>query len=133
MNNVLVESYIQNPVYNKIINNTSISQYEWNALCGDNITIYLEIENNIIKNYGYTWESSTITKAWASFLWDIILWINIYDIIDWNIKTLESQDFIVSTRRKRAAVIALLATKNAIYKYLQIEKKETFDDILYKT
>ena len=38
--------------------------------------------------------------------------------------------FEVSPRRKRAAVIAILATRNAIHSYLKDWKNDTFDDII---
>jgi hypothetical protein len=38
--------------------------------------------------------------------------------------------FTVSTRRKRSAVIAILATRNAIHKYLKDNEKDTFEDLI---
>lgn len=38
--------------------------------------------------------------------------------------------FEVSPRRKRAAVIAILATRNAIHEYLKDGKKDGFDDLI---
>ena len=38
--------------------------------------------------------------------------------------------FEVSPRRKRAAVIAILATRNAIHQYLKDGKNDTFDDLI---
>jgi hypothetical protein len=38
--------------------------------------------------------------------------------------------FEVSTRRKRAAVIAILATRNAIHTHLKDNKTDTFDDLI---
>jgi len=38
--------------------------------------------------------------------------------------------FEVSPRRKRAAVIAILATRNALHEYLKDSKEDVFDDII---
>jgi hypothetical protein len=38
--------------------------------------------------------------------------------------------FEVSPRRKRAGVIAILATRNAIHEYLKDGKKDTFEDVI---
>lgn len=38
--------------------------------------------------------------------------------------------FEVSPRRKRAAVIAMLATRNAIHEHLKDSKKDVFDDLI---
>jgi NifU-like protein involved in Fe-S cluster formation len=131
MNNHIVESYIQNPTHNYILENPTISYYEWNSVCGDDITVYLSIEEKVIINYSYNGNCSNITKAAASFLWDIIVGEKIENILSRDIQTIEKHDFIVSPRRKRAAVIALLATRNAIHTYLHDEHIDTFDTVLH--
>jgi nitrogen fixation NifU-like protein len=133
MNNHIVESYIQNPSYNRILENATISYHEWNSLCGDDIAVYLRIEKNIITDYSYSGNCSSITKAAASFLWDIIIGENIKNILSRDIGTIEKHDFIVSPRRKRAAVIAVLASRNAIHTYLGNGKIDTFDTLLHNT
>jgi len=131
MSNHIVESYIQNPTYNQKLENPDITQEEWNPLCGDKITVYLKIQDNIVQAYSYDWELSRISKWAAAFLGDIIIGESIQDILQRDITTIESHDFIVSARRKRAAVIALLACKNAIHTYQKDWVQESFDDILY--
>ncbi len=131
MDNHLVESYIQNPIHNKTIENPTISKTQDNKLCGDAITIHLKIQNDIITNYSYTGDYTIITGAAASFLWDIIIGENIQTITKRNLKTLEEQQFIVSPRRKRSTVTALLACQNAIYQYQNKQEKKTFEDLLY--
>ncbi len=133
MSNHIVESYIQNPTYDKKIDDPNITQVEWNPLCGDKITIYLKIQDDTIQAYSYSGELSRISKGAATFLGDIIVGEKIQDILSRDLNTIESHDFVVSTRRKRAAVIALLACKNAIHKYINDWIQEHFDDILYNT
>lgn len=133
MNNHIVESYIQNPVHNNILQDATIAYHEWNSLCGDDITVYLQIQENIVTNYGYSGNPSSITKAAASFLWDIIIGEDIHSILYRDIQTVEKHDFVVSNRRKRAAVIAILAARNAIHTYLHDGKVDTFDTILHNT
>lgn len=133
MNNHIVESYITNPTHNYSIENPTVSHHEWNSLCGDDITVYLHIENDRITAYSYNGNCSSITKAAASFLWDIIIGENIQDILSRDIHTIEKHDFIVSPRRKRAAVIALLAARNAIHTYIHDHIVDTFDTVLHNT
>jgi|GEM_PF-2933045 len=40
------------------------------------------------------------------------------------------EGFDVSSRRRRARVIALMATQNAIYQYQQTDKQVSFDTLL---
>lgn len=133
MNNHIVESYIQNPTHNHILENATISHHEWNSICGDDITVYLSIEEEIIVNYSYSGNCSSITKAAASFLWDIIIGEKIQDILSRDIQTIEKHDFIVSPRRKRAAVIAVLASRNAIHTYLNDGQIDSFNTVLDNT
>ena len=108
----------------------TVKKHEGNFICGDDITVYLVIENKTIKDYSYDGNCSTITTAAASFLSEYILWSNIHDILTWTYKTIEERWFEVSPRRKRAAVISLMAAKNAIHEYLKDGEKETFDDLM---
>lgn len=71
-----------------------------------------------------------ITKASASCLADIIIGHDILDILTRNQDTMIQHDFIVSSRRKRAAVIAILAARNAIHNYLNDNKRDEFDDLI---
>jgi nitrogen fixation NifU-like protein len=131
MNNHIVESYIQNPTHNHILENPTISHREWNSLCGDDITVHLCIEKNMITDYSYSGNCSNITKAAASFFWDIVIGESIENILSRDIQTIEKHDFIVSPRRKRAATLALLATRNAIHTYIDDGKIDTFDTVLH--
>lgn len=51
--NLLVQQYSQTPVNNFSMENPTIKRYEGNALCGDDITIYLRIENHTITACSY--------------------------------------------------------------------------------
>ena len=51
--------------------------------------------------------------------------------MQWNQrKVIDDTGIEVSPRRKRAQVLALLATRNAIHTYLNDGKKDDFSDIL---
>jgi NifU-like protein involved in Fe-S cluster formation len=68
MDNHIVESYIQNPIHNYLMEDADIEQHEGNPLCGDAITVHLKIQNNTITAYSYSGTYSSITGAAASFL-----------------------------------------------------------------
>ena len=40
----LVQSYYQNPVNNRKMEDATISRHEGNSLCGDDLTVYLKID-----------------------------------------------------------------------------------------
>ena len=130
-NSDIVNSYSQNPVNNFIMKDGDISYHVGNELCGDNITVYLKIDKKSITNYSYSGECSTITSAAASFLTDLIIGQSFDTILTRDYTTMKNNGFVVSPRRKRAAVIAILATRNAIHTYQKDNKNDTFDDLLY--
>lgn len=128
--NYIVEQYAKNPIQNFVMDDFSIKQHEWNALCGDDITVYLKIQENKVINYSFDGNCSMITKAAASCLADIIIGQDILDILTRNQDTMIQHDFVVSSRRKRASVIAIVAARNAIHNYLHDDKRDEFDDLI---
>ena len=126
----LVQSYYQQPVHNKALSDYTISRQEGNSVCGDHITVYVKIKDNIISDRGFDGDTSLITTAASGFFGDLVIWQSI-DTVLWRWEQIMiNEGFEVSSRRRRARVIALMATQNAIYKYLKNEKEVSFDDLL---
>ncbi|MEI7563606.1 MAG: iron-sulfur cluster assembly scaffold protein [bacterium] len=71
--NLLVQEYTKNPVHNHTMTEYTVKKHEGNFICGDDITVYLVIENDSIKDYSYDGNCSTITSAAASFLSEYIV------------------------------------------------------------
>lgn len=128
--NYIVEQYAKNPIQNFAMEDFSVKQHEGNTLCGDDITVYIKIKQNKVIDYSFDGNCSMITKAAASCLADIILEQDILDILTRNQDTMIQHDFVVSSRRKRASVIAIVAVRNAIHNYLQDHKRDEFDDLI---
>ncbi|MCB9806431.1 iron-sulfur cluster assembly scaffold protein [Candidatus Peribacteria bacterium] len=109
----------------------SIRHREHNRVCGDDIEVFLLIQDNIIKEWSFTGDASMITIACSGLFGDIVLGIDFETIFTWNQETIIRDTGIeVSPRRKRAQVLALLATRNAIHEYLKDGKKDDFSDVL---
>ena len=127
---LLVKEYSKNPINNFKMKDATIHQHEGNFICGDDIVVYLKIEDKKIKEYSFDGNCSAITTAGASYLSELIVGKDITDILTWNYQTMLDNWFEVSPRRKRAAVIAILATRNAIHIYLKDGKVDNFDDLI---
>lgn len=125
----LVQAYYQNPVNNRKMHDATISHHEGNSVCGDDLTVYLKIENNKITDWSYDGMPSMITQAAASFFSELVVGKTLDEVLQMNEQVMKDNDFIVSPRRKRASVIAILATRNAIHEYLNDNKEEAFEDI----
>lgn len=126
---MMVEEYAKHPVKNYPMENCTISQHEGNFICEDNITVYLVIQDNIIRDWSFDGDCSTITTAASSFFSELVIGKPLEEVLTWNFQTIKSAGFEVSNRRKRASVIALLATRNAIHEWLKDGKKDDFDDL----
>lgn len=127
---VMVQEYAKHPLRNFVMQDYTVKQHEGNFICWDDINVYLNIENDLIKDYSFDGNCSTITTAAASLLSEVIIWVNIHEILSWDYNKMLSLWFEVSPRRKRASVIALLAARNAIHVYLKDWKEDIFDDVL---
>lgn len=128
MTNEVITFYSKNPPNRWEMENPTIRYKEENRNCSDTIEVFLRIEDNILTDWSFEWMTSIITTATASVFWESIIWMNLQDILkkDYNyIKELVWED--ISPRRQKAAVFWLVATHNAIHKYLGDGKK---DDIL---
>lgn len=127
---LIIQEYAKNPLQNFAMKEYTIKQHEGNFICWDDIVVYLDIKDNKVVNYSFDGNCSNITTAAASFLSEFIIETSIEDILHRNYQTMVDHGFEVSPRRTRAAVIAILATRNAIHTYKKDWKNDTFDDII---
>lgn len=127
---LMIKEYASHPINNFFMDDCTIKQHQGNFICWDDITVYLKINDGKITAYSFDGNCSTITTAAASFLAEFIEDASLEEVLTWNYLTMHDKWFEVSPRRKRAAVIALLAVRNAIHKYLGNGKEDTFEDVL---
>ncbi|MDR2416522.1 MAG: iron-sulfur cluster assembly scaffold protein [Candidatus Peribacteria bacterium] len=129
--------YNRNPVHNYMMEDFTISRHEGNFICGDDITVYLKIEDGKIIDWSFDGNTASVTTAAASLLAELIIGKTLDEVIEWGYDTIAAAGLDVLPRRRRAAVIALLATRNAIHEFKQEKKAdsdsiwiEEFEDIL---
>ncbi len=115
-------------------------------MCGDDITVYIKLskdhtiipvttqeidqENTIISQRSYDGNVSMITQAAASFFSELIVGKTVAQALQLQEQLMIDQGFEVSTRRRRARSIAILATRNALHMLLGDGKVDEFDDVL---
>ena len=131
MYNETITYYSKNPFNKFEMEEPSVTHYEDNELCWDALTIFLKIEDNKIIDWSFTWDTAIITTACWWIYWESIIWMYIDEVLklDYNyIVDLIGED--VSDRRKKASVLALLTTRNAIHKYLNDWMVDNFDDVI---
>ena len=126
----IITEYNKNPVNFYEMKDFDISHHEWNFICWDDITVFLKIDCNKIIDYWYTWNLSTVSLASAGFLSEFLFNVTLNDILLWDYEFLFEKWFEVSTKRKRASVLPILALRNAIHQYLADWKTDDFDDLI---
>lgn len=131
MQSEIIHFYATNPQHFWELRDATVSYTESNRICWDTITVFLVIEEMKIKKWLFFGDVSLITKACSGLFWDMVEGVDVYAVMQWTQKTVIDMTGIeVSPRRKRAQVLALLATKNALHIYLWHDKKDDFSDIM---
>lgn len=128
--NEVITYYSENPPNNFALEKYSIKYKEESRVCGDNIEVFLKIENDKIEDFSFIWETSIITKASASIFGESIIGLELVEILKLNIDYIIELVGKLSSRRKYWAILGLLATHNAIHEYLKDGKKEDYSDVL---
>lgn len=123
--NEIITYYSKTPPNKFIMENYTIKYKEENRSCSDTIEIFLKIKNNKIINWSFVWDTSIITTATSSVFWESIIGLDLNEVLkkDYNYITGLIWEEI-SPRRQKSAVFWLIATKNAIHKYLDDWKNE---------
>lgn len=126
----LILDYTRNPVNKYDMQDYTVKRYEDNYICWDDIIVYLKIEDNKIKEYSFSWEPAMITAAVASILAEEIIGYNIDDVLKLDYNWIKQLWVEVTPKRQRAAVLALLATQNAILEYKKSKKFKKLEDLI---
>jgi NifU-like protein involved in Fe-S cluster formation len=84
----------------------------------------------IVEDFWFIGDTAIVTTAAAAMFGESVVWLSISEILwlkeDYIKNTL---GLIVTTRRKKASVLGLLATRNAIHKYKWDGIVDDFSDI----
>ena len=131
MYNETIIYYSKNPVNKGELDTFDVEYFEENEICGDDLKVFIKIDDNKITDWSFTWDTAIITTACASIFGEAIVWMTLEEVLekgyDFIVELIESE---VSSRRKNASVLGLLTTRNAIHKFLEDEIEDTFDDII---
>ena len=130
MYNETIIYYSKTPVNKGELDTFDVEYFEENEICGDDLKVFIKIDDNKITDWSFTWDTAIITTACASIFGEAIVWMTLEEVLekgyDFIVELIESE---VSSRRKNASLLGLLTTHNAIHKYLWDWKIEDFDDL----
>ena len=127
---LMLQEYAREPVNYFVMDDATISFTQPNNICGDSATVYLKITDTHIEAASHAGEEALHTSVAASLLMEELPGKDLQTVLTRWYTTMQAWWFSVSPRRKRAAVTALLAARNAIHLYLQDGKVDTFEELL---
>lgn len=131
MYNEIITFYSKNSPNRGEMKNYTISRTQENLACGDDIEIFLKIEDWKIKDFSFEWDTSIISTACASIFWESIVWMTLEEVLSKKYSYIEELIWMeVSPRRKNASVLWMLVTINAIHEYLKDWVTLDFDDLM---
>ncbi|MDD3145073.1 MAG: iron-sulfur cluster assembly scaffold protein [Candidatus Gracilibacteria bacterium] len=131
MYNETITFYSKNPPNKGVLEKYDIKHFEDNSICGDDLEVYLKIDDNKVSDFSFSGETAIITTACASIFGESIIGMDINEIVEKKYDYIEELvGMPISPRRKQASVLGLLTTINAIYKYLGSDKALDFDDLI---
>jgi len=133
MYNETIVYYSKNHPNKLVLDDFDVEYWEDNRTCWDDLKVYISIDNSKIKDWSFTWDTAIITTACASIFGESIILMDIKEVLTLNYKYItELIESEISERRKNASVLGLLTTRNAIHKYLNDWKIDTFEDVISK-
>ena len=126
----------KNPQNEGKLENPDISQHDANPMCGDSITLQMNIEDNSVSDIKWHGDGCTICKACTSVLTQLVKGKNIDYAKNLKKEELLSElglDYLVkqSPVRIKCALLSLKSLKLGLYSYLasKIENSSSVDNL----
>ena len=110
----LLDHY-QNPHNFKILDDATHEAYAVNPLCGDDITIFLKIKDQIIEDISFQSQSCLVTMATASIVTDFLKGKSVTEVDALALENIiELLGTPLTSSRQQCALVVLNAVKKAI-------------------
>jgi len=115
-----VIDHYKNPRNLGVIKDTNIKQKLANRFCGDEIIVYLVVENDKLKDFKFMPQGCAISVAAASLLSEKIIGMEIKKILKLDINFIEELlGTKLTSSRIKCGLLALDAVKQALRKYIK--------------
>jgi len=112
----LLDHY-QNPHNFKILDDATHEAYAVNPLCGDDITIFLKVQNQLIEDISFQSQSCLVTMATASIITDFLKGKSIDEVNSLTIeRIIEMLGTPLTSSRQQCALVVVTAVQKALNK-----------------
>lgn len=110
-----IMDHMKNPHHAGILPSPTTAYKEVNPYCGDEIEVFLEIQNDTVKDVSFQGQGCAISQAAISILTDELIGMSTKEILVWGEEQVQEMlGMQLTQRRKKCALLGLLATQNAI-------------------
>ncbi|MFZ1078004.1 MAG: SUF system NifU family Fe-S cluster assembly protein [Nitrosotalea sp.] len=123
----IILDYYRNPRNYGKLTNPDIAQRDSNPLCGDELEMHLNINENKVVDVKFTGKGCAISQASASMLTELIMGKNFEEV-----KKLSKEDILdnlglhdLGPARIKCALLSLKVLKSGLYSYLLEKLKDT--------
>ncbi len=107
--------HYRNPHNKRILSNPTVQHREFNPLCGDDVTIYLQIDRGIIQEISFMGGGCAISQASISMITDVVRGMSISETKNLTPeKVLGLLGVPISNTRIRCALLSLKAIHAAL-------------------
>ncbi len=127
---MLLQAYSKDPIAKYHMNDADFSYIQANSVCGDELTVYLRLDWEVIKERSREGPAQMQTTAAASMLGEVIQWEKVSTVLTRDYAFIKNLWLQLSPRRRRSWVTALLATRNALHQFFADGIFEDFWDLL---
>jgi nitrogen fixation protein NifU and related proteins len=113
-----IVAHYEHPHNKGKLDGANASFHDFNPLCGDDITVYLKIENNVVSEAKFDGEGCAISIGSASMFTDLLKGKKVSEIAKMNPKDIiEMLGIDPGPVRLKCATLSLFATQKALKAY----------------
>ena len=130
--NDLIVAYSKNPPNRGEIEGATVEHLEESRVCADVLKVWMKISpDGVVQEWVFDGKTSLVTTACAAVFGESIVGKLVSEILPlqyFYVRDLLGMD--VTPKRHHAASLPVLATRNALHKWLQDGKVDDFSDVL---
>ncbi len=113
-----IVSHYEHPHNKGTLEKASASFHDFNPLCGDDLTVYLNVENGVVKEAKFDGEGCAISVGSASMLTDLLKGKKVSEVEKMGPKdVIEMLGIDPGPARLKCATLSLKATQKALHVY----------------
>lgn len=130
--NDLILAYSKNPPNRGELPGANVEHLEESRVCADVVKVHMKVSPaGVVEDWSFTGKTSMVTTACSAVFGESVVGKSAAEILPLQyayVRDLLGMD--LTPKRHHAAVLAVLATRNALHGWLKDGKKDDFSDVM---